>query len=206
MVDEQKIAQETMTTELTGVLEEIAQEPEKKESNKHTPITVVDETNLLVGERPYKLIVNHRDAFEAEKLGERYSDILNRYDYVVADWGYDQLRLKGFFRAENKRVPADQKITALEDYLYEFCNFGCAYFVLERIGGEKKAKSRPRNKKKRSVKNQAHVVEKKEPVNVSKAKKPVIKQRVAAVQKPKFEKVVNVENQKRHFTIRKKEE
>nr|WP_237708593.1 YutD-like domain-containing protein [Enterococcus mundtii] len=24
-----------------------------------------------------------------------------------------------------------------KDYLYEYCNFGCAYFVIERIGGKK---------------------------------------------------------------------
>ena len=71
---------------------------------------------------------DYREGFNAEKLGERYSDVLARYDYIVGDWGYEQLRLKGFFRADNRRAHPDQRIDSLEDYLYEYCNFGCAYF------------------------------------------------------------------------------
>ena len=41
---------------------------------------------------------DYREGFNAEKLGERYSDVLARYDYIVGDWGYEQLRLKGFFK------------------------------------------------------------------------------------------------------------
>ena len=28
--------------------------------------------------------------------GERFSEVLARYDYIVGDWGYEQLRLRGF--------------------------------------------------------------------------------------------------------------
>lgn len=38
--------------------------------------------------------------------------------------------LKGFYRDE-KPVKSDLKIGRLDDYLTEYCNFGCAYFVLE---------------------------------------------------------------------------
>ena len=93
---------------------------------------------------------DYREGFNAEKLGERYSDVLARYDYIVGDWGYEQLRLKGFFRADNRRAHPDQRIDSLEDYLYEYCNFGCAYFVIERIGG-KKEKTTQRRKKKKTI-------------------------------------------------------
>ena len=33
----------------------------------------------------------------------RYSDILDKYDYIVGDYGYDQLRLKGFYKDSNKK-------------------------------------------------------------------------------------------------------
>ena len=32
----------------------------------------------------------------------------------------------------------------LEDYLYEYCNFGCAYFVIQRVGGKKERVRRRR--------------------------------------------------------------
>ncbi len=46
-----------------------------------------------------------------------------------------------FFDTSNRRAAPDQRIDTLEDYLYEYCNFGCAYFVIERTG-ERKEKQR----------------------------------------------------------------
>lgn len=81
----------------------------------------------------YKIIENVKDGFQEKDFNERYSDILKKYDFIVGDWGYDQLRLKGFYHDDNTKASYDSKISLLEDYLYEYCNFGCAYFVLEKI-------------------------------------------------------------------------
>lgn len=85
----------------------------------------------------YDVIENKKEGFDEEGLKERYSDILKKYDYIVGDWGYDQLRLKGFYRNDNKKASFDTKISALDDYIYEYCNFGCAYFVLEKTAKKK---------------------------------------------------------------------
>ncbi|KOY82121.1 YutD family protein [Lysinibacillus macroides] len=89
---------------------------------------------IIVDGIEYELIEEYRDAFQQDVLQERYSDILARYDYIVGDWGYNQLRLKGFFDDKNQKSTFDTKISTLQDYLYEYCNFGCAYFVLRKIG------------------------------------------------------------------------
>ena len=81
----------------------------------------------------YKLIENVRDGFQEDALNERYSEILQKYDFIVGDWGFDQLRLKGFFHDKNVKASFDSKISMLDDYIYEYCNFGCAYFVLEKV-------------------------------------------------------------------------
>lgn len=81
----------------------------------------------------YQIIENKRDGYDEEAFRERYSEILRKYDYVVGDWGYDQLRLKGFYEDKHPRAAFDAKIGMLEDYLYEYCNFGCAYFVLKKV-------------------------------------------------------------------------
>ena len=65
-----------------------------------------------------------------EAFRERFSDVLERYDYVVGDWGYNQLRLKGFFRDNHPKVTRDSAFSCMVDYINEYCNFGCAYFVL----------------------------------------------------------------------------
>lgn len=82
----------------------------------------------------YELITDYRDAFKQEDFNGRYAEILNKYDYIVGDWGYGQLRLKGFFEDKNQKASFDTKISTLADYLYEYCNFGCAHFVLRKVG------------------------------------------------------------------------
>ncbi|EEV48548.1 YutD family protein [Enterococcus faecium] len=197
----------TVTEELTAALEEIVEEP-KAEKVKGELVTLLDDSNFLIGERHYRLVSDYREGFNAEKLGERYSDVLARYDYIVGDWGYEQLRLKGFFQADNRRAHPDQRIDSLEDYLYEYCNFGCAYFVIERIGGKKEKTTQRRKKKKNH--NRAYIDEKKGPV-ASNRKKPVIKNRKTESAKnsekvKKQEQPKQVEKTKTAFTIRKREE
>ncbi|MBM7554886.1 YutD family protein [Thalassobacillus pellis] len=81
----------------------------------------------------YEIQENHKNGFDAEALEQRYSDILSKYDFIVGDWGYGQLRLRGFYHDHNPKSTFDTKISTLEDYLYEYCNFGCAYFILKKF-------------------------------------------------------------------------
>lgn len=88
---------------------------------------------VQVGDKTFHVVSNYKEAFDAEKLEQRFSDVLDKYDYIVGDWGFEQLRLKGFFSASRKKMLAENKIDHLEDYINEYCNYGCAYFVLRRI-------------------------------------------------------------------------
>ncbi|MEJ8545892.1 YutD family protein [Brevibacillus borstelensis] len=81
----------------------------------------------------YEVMEDNRDGWNSEAFKERYSDILDKYDYIVGDWGYGQLRLRGFYESTNRKVPFEQRISALDEYLHEFCNFGCPYFVLRKV-------------------------------------------------------------------------
>lgn len=139
VIQESSTAKEQDTTELTTT-----EATELTVEEENLVVRMIDETNLIVEGRKYELVLNYRDGFNSEKLAERYSDILSKYDFIVADWGFDQLRLKGFYEDKNRKVPQEQRIGSLEDYLYEFCNFGCAYFVLKRTGGRKEKTVRPK--------------------------------------------------------------
>lgn len=81
----------------------------------------------------YELVEDFKEGFQEEALKNRYSDILSKYDFIVGDWGYEQLRLKGFYDDQNPKATFDTKISTLDDYLYEYCNFGCAYFIAKKI-------------------------------------------------------------------------
>ena len=51
---------------------------------------------------------------------------------------YGKLRLRGFYNDDVKKIPIDMRISYLEDYLLEYCSFGCAYFVLKNTEPKKK--------------------------------------------------------------------
>jgi uncharacterized protein YutD len=96
---------------------------------------------IHIAGKTYELVKDHKNGWNAEAFRSRYSEVLDRYDYIVGDWGYNQLRLKGFFKENSAKATKDTSITCLEDYLNEYCNFGCAYFILKKIdhGAGKKA-------------------------------------------------------------------
>ncbi len=81
----------------------------------------------------FELIEDYRDAFDEAQFEGKYSEVLNKYDYIVGDIGYEKLRLTGFYRDSKKKVEPDKKFSAIEDYINEYCNFGCAYFVLRKV-------------------------------------------------------------------------
>jgi uncharacterized protein YutD len=81
----------------------------------------------------YEVLTNYRNGWNPDAFRRRYSEILEKYDYIVGDWGYGQLRLKGFFADDHVRATPETRISYLQEYLNEFCNFGCAYFVLKRV-------------------------------------------------------------------------
>jgi len=87
----------------------------------------------MAGGNAYRLVRNHKNGWNPEAFRERYCDVLERYDYIVGDWGYNQLRLKGFFRDNHPKATKDTAISGLMDYLSEYCNFGCAWFVLAKV-------------------------------------------------------------------------
>ena len=71
--------------------------------------------SFTLGQGTYKLVKNYRDGFDYEATIKRYNDVLDKYDFIVGDWGFDQLRLKGFFLDDFKSAPIDAKISTLED-------------------------------------------------------------------------------------------
>ncbi|CAC8597190.1 Putative cytosolic protein [Staphylococcus aureus] len=88
---------------------------------------------IKVDQHYFELIENYRECFNEEQFIARYSDILDKYDYIVGDYGYDQLRLKGFYKDSNKKAEMSKRFSNIQDYILEYCNFGCPYFVLRHL-------------------------------------------------------------------------
>ncbi|CAM4315358.1 YutD family protein [Paenibacillus alkaliterrae] len=93
---------------------------------------------IHIGGKTYEIVHENRNGWNAEAFRDRYSEVLERYDFIVGDWGYNQLRLKGFFRDNHQKATKDSNLSGMPDYINEYCNFGCAYFVLEKTISTKK--------------------------------------------------------------------
>lgn len=93
---------------------------------------------IHIAGKSYEILHENRNGWNAEAFRDRYSEVLERYDYIVGDWGYNQLRLKGFFRDNHQKATKDSNFSGMPDYINEYCNFGCAYFILEKTVSARK--------------------------------------------------------------------
>lgn len=80
----------------------------------------------------YNLIEDFKDAFSKEEVESKMTDYFNDYDYVIGDWAYGKLRLKGFCKKENKKFNKLNDFENKENYIKNNCAYGCKYFVLEK--------------------------------------------------------------------------
>ncbi|HEQ0956010.1 TPA: DUF1027 domain-containing protein [Streptococcus pyogenes] len=129
------------------------------------------------------LLEDVKNAFDTTSFGQRYTEVLLKYDYIVGDWGNEQLRLKGFYK-DSDDIKKTNRISRLEDYIKEFCNFGCAYFVLENLHPQdikfeeerqprrKKSPKSKSNRRKPNYSNQQPATPKSKSKRVSKEKQP----------------------------------
>lgn len=81
----------------------------------------------------YEVIEDVKNGWDEASFTSRYSEILHKYDYILGDWGHSQLRLRGFFDDHHRKATGDTKISTLPEYVSEYCNFGCAYFVVKKV-------------------------------------------------------------------------
>ena len=98
-----------------------------------TTITAGDDNIIFINERSYRLVEDYREAYNQQKMAARFSDFLEKYDFLVGDIAADQLRLRGFYKDGTAGIARSNQISALQDYLYEEVNFGAPYFVLENL-------------------------------------------------------------------------
>lgn len=112
--------------QIDSILTDVSQDQVQEDKQ----IRQINEDHLLIKEEPYQLVLNYREGFDLLAFENRYQEYFEKFDFIVGDWGFEQLRLRGFYQIGQAKVPKDQTIDFLEDYLNEYCNFGCRYFVL----------------------------------------------------------------------------
>lgn len=88
---------------------------------------------IVLNDKKYKVIKNYRDGFDEEIVREKFTEYFDDYDYVLGDWAYGKLRLKGFYKNTNKKVKQLNNYDNIESYIKNDCAFDCKHFIIEKI-------------------------------------------------------------------------
>lgn len=83
--------------------------------------------------KSYEVIKEYKEGFNEKELQNRWTDYFKKYDYIVGDYAYDKLRLKGFCNPQNENCNAINNKDKIEDYIKTDCAYECKYFILKKI-------------------------------------------------------------------------
>lgn len=81
----------------------------------------------------YEIIKDYKNGYNKEEFLSKCTDYFYDYDYIVGDWAYGKVRLKGFYDKKNKKCRDINNFDNLDKYIKENCAFDCAYFVAKKI-------------------------------------------------------------------------
>ena len=81
----------------------------------------------------YNLIENYKEGFDIEAVKEKYTDYFEPYDFIIGDWSYGKLRLKGFCTRLNKICNKINDIKFKDDYIRDLCSYECSWFLIQKI-------------------------------------------------------------------------
>lgn len=86
--------------------------------------------NILESE--YNIVKDENSVFDLELVKSLVTDYFKPYDYIFGDFSYGKLRLKGFYKDDNKKSNKINKLSYLDEYIKDYCSYGCKYFLLEK--------------------------------------------------------------------------
>ncbi len=87
----------------------------------------------VINEVEYEVLKDYGDTLEDLNLDEIVTDYYDDFDYIVGDWAYGKVRLKGFYDNDHKGVKEHNNINNVEKYLNDNCAYGCKHFILKKV-------------------------------------------------------------------------
>ena len=86
----------------------------------------------LINNYEYELIENNGDCFNETEVKEKVTDYFDEFDYILGDYAYNKLRLKGFCDKTNSRFSKINDFNIKDEYIKKICAYKCRYFVLKK--------------------------------------------------------------------------
>ena len=87
---------------------------------------------IILNNNEYELIKEYKDAFNLEEFTSLATDYFNDFDYILGDYAYNKLRLKGFYGDKNKKANDINKYSYIDEYITNYCAYECRYFILKK--------------------------------------------------------------------------
>ncbi len=87
---------------------------------------------VVINDIKYKIIKNYKNGFDETEVANKLTDYFFPYDYILGDWAYNKLRLKGFCDKDNELYNEINDIDKIEDYINKNCAYECQYFILKK--------------------------------------------------------------------------
>ena len=84
-------------------------------------------------ENEWELIEDYKNGYDETALKEKYTEYFEPYDYIIGDWSYGKLRLKGFCKKINKICNRSNDIKFKDEYIRDLCSYDCQYFIVQKI-------------------------------------------------------------------------
>ena len=88
---------------------------------------------VILNDKEYEVIKDYKEAFNKEDLENLYVEFFKDYDYILGDYAYSKLRLKGFCDPDNSLFNSINDYANIDKYIKEECAYECKYFILKKI-------------------------------------------------------------------------
>ena len=88
---------------------------------------------IKINNNNYEIIENYKEGFDEKVFLEKYTDYFDDYDYILGDWAYGKLRLKGFCDRSNKKCNRINDIKYKDKYIKDLCSYECRYFIVKKV-------------------------------------------------------------------------
>ena len=86
-----------------------------------------------INNNTYELVKNYKNGFDYDATKERYTEYFDDYDYILGDWSYGKLRLKGLCNKNNPKFKSLNDVDKAEEYIKANGAYDCKYFILKKI-------------------------------------------------------------------------
>ncbi len=88
---------------------------------------------IVVDNNSYVLEKNDEEAFNLDEFRHLYTEYFYDFDYILGDYAYDKLRLKGFCVKGSPRYSEINDIKGLDKYIEDYCSYKAKCFLLKKV-------------------------------------------------------------------------